>query len=218
MTFGYVTTAGLSEMLDGGMNHDKFIALNGRYPHEKQVEKKTARWNMKIQETILQRREIKERVEALGRQLTKEYAGKKPIVIGILNGAFIFLADLVRAIDLPLEVDFIRVASYGQATESSGAITLSKEPELDLAGRDVLLVEDIVDSGTTMAWLREYFTAQHKASSVKCCTLIDKSERRTVEVRIDYAGFKLEKGFLVGYGLDCAQAYRNLPDICSLEE
>ena len=173
---------------------------------------------MKIKETILQHRELAERVEALGRQLTLDYAGKKLVVIGILNGAFIFLADLVRAIDLPLEIDFIRVASYGESTESSGSITLSKEPELDLAGRDVLLVEDIVDSGTTMAWLLEYFTTQHLANSVRCCTLIDKSERRTVEVRIDYAGFQLEKGFLVGYGLDCAQAYRNLPDICSLEE
>lgn len=172
---------------------------------------------MKIQKTILQRREIAERIETLGRQIGTEYTGKKLVAIGILNGAFIFLADLVRAIDLPLEVDFIRVASYGHSTESSGSITLSKEPELDLAGKDVLLVEDIVDSGATMAWLRKYFTAQHKANSVKCCTLIDKSERRTVEVQIDYAGFKLEKGFLVGYGLDCAQAYRNLPEICSLE-
>ncbi|WPD21976.1 MAG: hypoxanthine phosphoribosyltransferase [Candidatus Electrothrix scaldis] len=173
---------------------------------------------MKINKTILQRQEIAERIETLGQQLSKDYAGKKLVAIGILNGAFIFLADLVRAIDLPLEVDFIRVASYGEATESSGSITLSKEPELDLAGKDVLLVEDIVDSGTTMAWLQEYFTTQHKANSVKACTLIDKDERRTVEVQIDYAGFKLERGFLVGYGLDCAQAYRNLPDICSLGE
>lgn len=173
---------------------------------------------MKIKKTIFQDQEIAERIETLGQQLTTDYAGKKLVTIGIMNGAFIFLADLVRAIDLPLEVDFIRVASYGEATESSGSITLSKEPELDLAGKDVLLVEDIVDSGTTMAWLQEYFTTQHKANSVKSCTLIDKNERRAVEVQIDYTGFQLERGFLVGYGLDCAQAYRNLPDICSLGE
>ena len=173
---------------------------------------------MKIKETLLQRREIEERVAGLGRELTRDYAGKKPVMIGVLNGAFIFLADLVRAVDLPVEVDFIRAASYGQATESSGSVHLSKEPELDLTGRDVLLVEDIVDSGTTMAWLREYFTTRHKPNSVKICTLIDKSERRAVDIRADYVGFQIEKGFLVGYGLDCAQTYRNLPRICSLEE
>ena len=173
---------------------------------------------MKIKGTLLQRQEIEERVNNLGRQLTKDYAGKKPVVIGILNGAFIFLADLVRAVELPVEVDFIRVASYGQTKESSGSITLTKEPELDLAGKDVLLVEDIVDSGTTMVWLQEYFTTRHQPNSVKICSLIDKSERRAVDVQIDYVGFQIEKGFLVGYGLDCAQTYRNLPQICSLEE
>ncbi|MCI5132143.1 MAG: hypoxanthine phosphoribosyltransferase [Candidatus Electrothrix sp. EH2] len=172
---------------------------------------------MKKKETLLQRREIAERVESLGKQLTEDYAGKKPVVIGILNGAFIFLADLVRAVDLPVEVDFIRVASYGQNTKSSGSVTLTKEPELDLEGKDILLVEDIVDSGTTMAWLQGYFTGQHKPNSVKVCTLINKSERRAVDVQLDYVGFQLEKGFLVGYGLDCAQNYRNLPQICSLE-
>ncbi|MCI5160889.1 MAG: hypoxanthine phosphoribosyltransferase [Candidatus Electrothrix sp. AX5] len=173
---------------------------------------------MKIKETLLQRQEIEERVNSLGQQLTKDYAGEKPVMIGILNGAFIFLADLVRAVDLPVEVDFIRVASYGQATESSGSIKLSKEPELDLTDKDIILVEDIVDSGITMAWLREYFTTRHNPNSVKVCTLIDKSERRAVDVQVDYVGFQIEKGFLVGYGLDCAQSYRNLPQICSLGE
>ncbi len=173
---------------------------------------------MKIKETLLQRQEITERVNTLGQQLTKDYAGKKPVVIGILNGAFIFLADLVRAMDLAVEVDFIRVASYGQATETNGSITLSKEPELDLKGKDVLLVEDIVDSGTTMDWLHNYFTTEHQPNSIKTCTLINKSERRAVDVAIDYIGFEIDKGFLVGYGLDCAQTYRNLPQICSLEE
>jgi hypoxanthine phosphoribosyltransferase len=173
---------------------------------------------VKIKETLLQRDEIRERVNSLGQQLTEDYTGKKPVVIGILNGAFIFLADLVRAMDLAVEVDFIRVASYGEATESSGSITLTKKPELDLKGKDVLLVEDIVDSGITMDWLHNYFTTEHQPSSVRICTLINKSERRAVEVDIDYIGFEIDKGFLVGYGLDCAETYRNLPAICSLEE
>ncbi|MCI5148726.1 MAG: hypoxanthine phosphoribosyltransferase [Candidatus Electrothrix sp. MAN1_4] len=173
---------------------------------------------MKIKETLLQQQEITDRVNSLGQQLTKDYAGNKPIFIGILNGAFIFLADLVRAVDLAVEVDFIRVASYGEATESSGTITLSKAPELDLSGKDILLVEDIVDSGTTMVWLQEYFTTEHQPNSVKTCTLINKRERRAVDVEIDYIGFEIEKGFLVGYGLDCAQTYRNLPKICALGE
>jgi hypoxanthine phosphoribosyltransferase len=172
---------------------------------------------VKVKETLLQRQEITERVNSLGQQLTQDYAGKKPVVIGILNGAFIFLADLVRAMDLAVEVDFIRVASYGEATESSGTITLTKKPELDLKGKDILLVEDIVDSGTTMNWLQNYFTTDHQPNSIKTCTLINKSERRAVEVDIDYIGFEIEKGFLVGYGLDCAQSYRNLPEICALE-
>lgn len=176
------------------------------------------RCNVKIKETLLQQQEITERVNSLGQQLTKDYAGKRPAVIGILNGAFIFLADLVRAVDLAVEVDFIRVASYGEATESSGAISLTKKPELDLTGKDILLVEDIVDSGTTMAWLQEYFTTEHQPSSVKTCTLINKSERRAVDVNIDYIGFEIEKGFLVGYGLDCAETYRNLPEIYALGE
>ncbi len=173
---------------------------------------------MRIKETLLQQQEITERVNTLGQQLTEDYAGKKPVVIGILNGAFIFLADLVRAVELAVEVDFIRVASYGQATESCGSITLTKAPELDLTGKDVLLVEDIVDSGTTMAWLQDYFTTEHQPNSVKTCTLINKNERRAVDVPIDYIGFEIDKGFLVGYGLDCAQSYRNLPQICALGE
>lgn len=172
---------------------------------------------MKIAETVLGSQEIAARINALGRQITADYQGKKLVLIGILNGAFIFLADLARAITVEAEVDFIRVASYGNAAETSGTVTLSKAPELELADKDILLVEDIVDSGTTIAWLRKYFSAQHRPASLKICALIDKHERRTADVRVDYAGFRLEKGFLVGYGLDYAQKYRTLPDVRSLE-
>ena len=160
--------------------------------------------------------QLQTRVEELGRQITQDYRDRQLVLLGVLNGAFIFAADLCRAIDLDLEIDFIRVASYGTATESSGTIRLLREPSLDLAGKDILLVEDIVDTGTTMAWLQNHFR-KSSASSVKICSLIDKQERRAVPVDVDYIGFSLDKGFLVGYGLDCAEKYRNLPEIYSLD-
>ncbi len=165
---------------------------------------------------VLSKVAINERITQLGKQITEDYDGKKIVLLGVLNGAFIFLADLCRAIDLDLEIDFIRVASYGDATHSSGTIRLSKSSEIDLTGKDVILVEDIVDTGHTMAWLINHF-AETGANSVKICTLIDKTERREVNVPIDYPGFSLNKGFLIGYGLDHAEIYRNLPEIFSLD-
>ncbi|HEB50637.1 MAG TPA: hypoxanthine phosphoribosyltransferase [Desulfobulbus sp.] len=164
---------------------------------------------------LINARTIERRVMEIGREIGRDYAGRQLVLLGILNGAFIFMADLARAIDIELEIDFIRVASYGNATSSSGTIRMSKEPELDLAGKDVVLVEDIVDTGTTIAWLRDYF-ASHDAASVRICALIDKKERRQSEVEVHYRGFTVEGGFLVGYGLDYAEKYRNLPDICTL--
>lgn len=165
---------------------------------------------------IISSGELQARVDALGRQITEEYRGRQLVLLGVLNGAFIFAADLCRAIALDLEIDFIRVASYGKAKESSGTIRLLKEPDIDLTGKDILLVEDIVDSGRTMAWLRDHFR-DSSAASVKICSLIDKKERRQVEVEVDYVGFALDRGFLVGYGLDCAEKYRNLKGIFSLD-
>ena len=156
--------------------------------------------------------EIADRVRELGREITVDYSNRPLVLIGVLKGAFMFLADLARSIDLPLEIDFLRVASYGDATTTSGTIRLTKTPEIDLTGKEVLLVEDIVDTGSTLAWLRQYFK-EHQAESVKMCALIDKYERREQEVVIDYAGFRVEKGFLVGYGLDHAEQFRNLPAI-----
>jgi len=160
--------------------------------------------------------QLQARVEELGRRITEEYQGRQLVLLGVLNGAFIFAADLCRAINLDLEIDFIRVTSYGTATESSGTIQLLKEPSIDLTGKEVLLVEDIVDTGATMAWLQEHFR-KSPANTVRICSLIDKKERRIVPVDVDYIGFALDKGFLVGYGLDCAEKYRNLPAIYSLE-
>lgn len=167
-------------------------------------------------EIIVDSRQIQQRVRELGRQITQDYHGRSLVLLGVLNGAFIFAADLCRAIALDLEIDFIRVTSYGASTESSGTIRLLKEPSIDLSGKDVLLVEDIVDTGTTMSWLQAHFR-QSPARSVKICSLVDKMERRVVPVEVDYIGFALDRGFLVGYGLDCAERYRNLPAIYSLE-
>ncbi len=165
---------------------------------------------------VLNREKINKRVAELAREITGDYQGKKLVLVGILNGAFIFLADLVRAIDLQVEIDFIRVASYGRSATSSGRITLSKDVELDLSGKEVILVEDIIDTGRTLAFLKDYFEHK-KANSVRICALIDKKERREAEIKADYAGFDLSQGFLVGYGLDFAEQYRYLPDIYHLE-
>ncbi|MFP7753845.1 hypoxanthine phosphoribosyltransferase [Thermodesulfobacteriota bacterium B35] len=173
----------------------------------------TAMINGKI---LLDSATIQQRVAELGQEIRRDYQGRQPVLLGILNGAFIFMADLARAIDLELEIDFIRVASYGNSTSSSGQIRLTKEVELDIAGKDVLLVEDIVDTGTTIAWLQDYFTA-HQAASVRICCLIDKQERREIDVAIDYRGFTVAEGFLVGYGLDYAEKYRNLPAVYVIE-
>lgn len=167
---------------------------------------------MADKEILFSREEISSRVRELGLEITNAYRNRPLVLIGVLNGAFIFLADLAREIELNMEIDFIRVASYGDATTTSGTIRLTKPPEIDLNGKDILLVEDIVDTGTTLAWLHQYF-AEHNASSVKICALINKLERRETAVVVDYAGFQVEKGFLVGYGLDYAERFRNLPGI-----
>jgi hypoxanthine phosphoribosyltransferase len=163
---------------------------------------------------VISREELRATVSALGARISEDYAGKDLVMIGVLNGAFIFLADLVRTVTIPHQIDFIRVASYGQSNSSSGTIRLAKDVELDLRGRHVLLVEDIVDTGTTLAWLTERFK-DRQAASVRICALIDKKERRKIEVPLEYVGFARD-GFLVGYGLDYAEQYRSLPEIYSL--
>ncbi|RJX22291.1 MAG: hypoxanthine phosphoribosyltransferase [Desulfobulbus sp.] len=163
---------------------------------------------------VISKEELRAAVNALGARISADYAGTDLVLIGVLNGAFIFLADLARAITIPHQIDFIRVASYGQSNSSSGTIRIGKDIELDIRDKHVLLVEDIVDTGTTLAWLIERFK-DRRAASVKICALIDKKERRKTEVPLDYLGF-VRDGFLVGYGLDFAEQYRSLPEIYSL--
>ena len=158
---------------------------------------------------------IQKRVEELALRITRDYEGRELVLVGILKGAFIFMADLARRIELPLQVDFVRMASYGSSTESSGNISFTKDIELDIKDRDVLIVEDIVDTGHTLKYLTEVLRL-HRPRSVKICCLIDKKERREVDVEVDYVGFEVGRGFLVGYGLDFNEDYRNLRGIYQL--
>ncbi|MDH5297654.1 MAG: hypoxanthine phosphoribosyltransferase [Desulfobulbaceae bacterium] len=164
---------------------------------------------------IIAEHDIKKRVNELGAAITRDYRDRPLVVVGILNGAFIFMADLARQIALPIEIDFIRVSSYGDKDHSSGKITFTKDIELDITGKDVLLVEDIVDTGRTMAELIKFFAAR-KPASLKVCALIDKRERREAAIDIDYPGFTVAHGFLVGYGLDYAEQHRHYPEIYHL--
>ncbi len=170
---------------------------------------------MPEQQLVLSSDRIQTRITELAARISADYRDKDLVLVGVLNGAFIFLADLCRSLSIPHQVDFIRVASYGDSATTSGTVRLSKDIELDLTGKHVLLVEDIVDTGTTLAWLSRQLSA-HRAASVRVCALINKTERRECAVEIDYRGFNLD-GFLVGYGLDYAEQYRHLPDIYTLQ-
>ncbi len=163
--------------------------------------------------TILYSREqIAARVEELARQIDQDYRGKKILMVGVLKGSFLFVADLIRAVKTPSVVDFMRIASYGSETRSSGIIEFRKDLEMSIKGQDVLIVEDIVDSGQTLEALCEKLW-QREPASLRVCTLVDKKAARVTNVRVDYAGFIMDDGFIVGYGLDWDERYRNLSDI-----
>lgn len=155
---------------------------------------------------------ISKRVEELADIISEDYSRSDLIMIGVLKGAFIFLADLVRCLKSPVKVDFVHLASYGAGTESSGHVSIIKDIEMPVKGKDVLVVEDIVDSGITLSFLMERLRSQDPRS-LKCCVLIDKKERREIDLEVSYVGFPLDGGFVVGYGLDENEKYRYLPDI-----
>jgi hypoxanthine phosphoribosyltransferase len=160
--------------------------------------------------------ELRERIEALGKEITADFAGRAPLLVGVLKGAFMFMADLARTIDLPVEFDFMAVSSYGSSTRTSGVVRIVKDLDLDLTDRDVLLVEDIVDSGLTLKYLRGNLQARNPASLEVCALLVrDGSEVPAEELR--YVGFRIPDDFVVGYGLDVAERYRNLPYLCAWE-
>jgi hypoxanthine phosphoribosyltransferase len=157
--------------------------------------------------------EIRIRIAELGKQITADYADRPPLLVCVLKGAFVFLADLARAIRLPLEVDFMAVSSYGASTRSSGVVRIVKDLDIDLAGRHVLLVEDIVDSGLTLTYLRRNLAARQPASLEVCALFVRQGNQKTQE-DLRYVGFEIPPAFVLGYGLDVAERYRNLPYVC----
>ena len=165
---------------------------------------------------LFDRHEIETAVRRLASEISKDYRNQNPLLLGVLRGSFVFMADLIRHLDFPLEVDFIGLSSYGSSTQSSGKIKVVKQLETPVRERNVLVVEDIVDTGLTTAFLLQYLQ-RRKPASVKLCALTEKPSRREVPVNIDYLGFTVPDKFLVGYGLDANQKCRNLPDICYLE-
>ena len=169
-----------------------------------------------IKSILISEEEIAKRVKELGKQLAEDYKGKELLVVGILKGCMLFLSDLVRTIDLPLTLDFMVVSSYGATTKSSGVVRIVKDLEREIEGKDVLIVEDIVDTGLTLSYLVENFKARNP-KSVKVCSLLDKPDRRKAQVDIQYIGFKIPDEFVVGYGLDYGENYRNLPFVCVLK-
>ncbi|NPB03178.1 MAG: hypoxanthine phosphoribosyltransferase [Thermotogae bacterium] len=160
--------------------------------------------------------EIKSRVKELAQRINTDYIGKEPLLIGVLKGAFIFLADLVRYLDIPVKIDFLAVSSYGQSTQSSGEVRLIKDLDHPIEGEDVLIVEDILDTGLTLSYIVRLLKDRNPAS-LRTVVLLDKPEARKVEFEADYVGFKVPSVFLVGYGLDAGERYRNLPYITEIE-
>ena len=165
-----------------------------------------------INQVLLSEKQLLELVRELGEQISDDYLDKDLVVVCVLRGSFIFVSDLVRSIKIPLAVDFISISSYGSGTTSSGVVRFLKDLDEEISGRHVLVVEDIIDTGTTLKYLLENLQTR-KPASIKVCTLLSKPERRKVEIAIDYNGFVVPDHFVVGYGLDYAEKYRNLPYI-----
>ncbi|EGL19719.1 hypoxanthine phosphoribosyltransferase [Paenibacillus chitinolyticus] len=165
-----------------------------------------------IQEVFYSEEQIQAKVQELGAQISKDFEGRNPLVICVLKGAFIFMADLVKQVTIPLELDFMAVSSYGQSTKSSGVVKIIKDLDVSVEGRHVLIVEDIIDSGLTLSYLIDVLERRN-AQSVSVVTLFNKPARRSVDLQPDYAGFEIPDAFIVGYGLDYAEKYRNLPYI-----
>ena len=169
-----------------------------------------------VGETLIESERLHERVAELGRQIDADYAGRDLVLVGVLKGALIFMADLMRALSVPCEIDLMAVSSYGSATESSGVVRILKDLDANVSGRDVLIVEDIIDSGLTLQYLLRNLRARDPAS-LEVCALLTKPERRRVDLPIRYVGFEIPNRFAIGYGLDHAQRYRNLDYVAVLE-
>ena len=170
-----------------------------------------------VAEVLVPSAEIQEKVSEMGGRITRDYEGERLLLVGVLRGAVVVMGDLMRNIDLPCEIDFMDISSYGSGTSSSGVVRILKDLEEDISGRHVLVVEDIIDTGLTLSYLLRSLRAR-KPASLEICALLSKPSRRRVELDVKYLGFEVPDEFVVGYGLDYAGAYRNLPDICILKE
>lgn len=182
--------------------------MNGRRvppPHDE---------NPDLGELVISEDELQNRIAELGKELTADYAGRPPLLVGVLKGAFVFMADIARAIDLPVEFDFMAVSSYGSATKTSGVVRIVKDLDLDLTDRHVLLIEDIVDSGLTLAYLQRNLLARGPASLAVCALLVREGNDK-VDLDLKYVGFRIPPAFVVGYGLDVGERYRNLPFVAT---
>jgi hypoxanthine phosphoribosyltransferase len=173
--------------------------------------------NKDIKKILIEEKELQAKVAELGAKITEDYKDKDLLIVCVLKGAVIFVSDLIRKIDLPLDIDFMAISSYGTNTKSSGVVRILKDLNVSIEGKHVLIVEDIIDSGLTLAYLMENLKSRGPAS-VEICTILDKIERRTINLDIKYTGFQVPDEFVVGYGLDYAEKYRNLPYIAVLKE
>ena len=170
-----------------------------------------------IDKVLVTSEQLQAKLRELGEQITKDYEGRDVLLVAVLKGAFMVMADLARHIHLPVDFDFMAVASYGAATQTSGVVRILKDLDRDIEGRHVLLVEDIVDSGRTVQYLKQMF-GRRQPNSLKVCALLNKPARRAVEVTVDYVGFDIPNKFVIGYGLDYQQKYRNLPYLAVLDQ
>ncbi|KXZ39524.1 hypoxanthine phosphoribosyltransferase [Alkalithermobacter thermoalcaliphilus JW-YL-7 = DSM 7308] len=171
----------------------------------------------RVAEVLISEEQVKNRVYELAKAIESDYKGKDLLVIGVLKGAFVFISDLIRNIDLDVTLDFMAVSSYGMSTQTSGIVKILKDLDSDIENKDVLIVEDIIDTGLTLKYLSDNLKSR-KPNSIKICTLLDKPERRQCHLDIDYVGFEIPDKFIVGYGIDCAEKFRNLPYIAVVEE
>lgn len=165
-----------------------------------------------IDHIMIDEQRIKARVEELGKRISQDYAGKDLYAVCILKGASVFFTDLIRSIEIPMEIDFMAISSYGNSRESSGIVQIRKDLDNNIEGKDVLIIEDILDSGQTLSYLKEMLSARNP-NSLRICALLDKPSRRSAPVEIEYSGFEIPDEFVVGYGLDFSEKYRNLPYI-----
>jgi len=172
---------------------------------------------LRVKKVLINKEKIRGKVKEIGKLISEDYKNRNLMLIGVLKGGFVFLADLIREIDIDMELDFMAVSSYGVSTKSSGVVKIIKDLDANIEGKHILIVEDIVDTGLTLNYLKELIQ-RRGPESVKICTMLDKPSRRMTKLKIDYCGFEIPDEFVVGYGLDYADKYRNLPDVCIMGE